>query len=193
MYFIVFLSTVLVLIWARFSYFRIDSVGAKKVSRLYDPIVTIHIALSLYYSAITEQESTRIEIIAISFCLLGFFLFLWSLYTAKKLNFAGSDSTFSLIVRGPYSLIRHPFYLAYSLIWTSSTLLFNSYILWITLVLLVAFYIFSAKREEKAILEGKYSREYRNYVIDVGMFLPRVTQWKSWFFEQSRTVKRKKK
>lgn len=57
--------------------------------------------------------------------------------------------------------------------------MFNSSILWITLTYMMVYYYLAAKSEEEAILLGDFSDEYRQYCQNIGMFLPRITKWKS--------------
>ena len=94
--------------------------------------------------------------------------------TAKTLDFAFSNEVGSIVTTGPFKIVRHPFYTSYMLAWFASSFLFNSLLLWITLLYLVAFYYLSAKKEEGVILKSVYSKEYENYVRNVGMFLPRI-------------------
>ena len=188
--FISLYSVILItLVWARYCYFDLGSSDSKIAARIYDPLVGIHIIASYYYSnAFTPSSSLRTWL-SIFILLLGGALFVHSARTAKKLDFAFSDQVSTLIIKGPFAIVRHPFYISYMLIWLSSSLLFNSTLLWITLFLLIAFYIFSAKREEEVILKSSYSREYRIYRNRVGMFLPRILQWKNWILEILRKLK----
>jgi protein-S-isoprenylcysteine O-methyltransferase Ste14 len=109
----------------------------------------------------------------------GLLLFLWGINTAKELNFAFGGFSGKIISSGPYRIMRHPFYVSYTLIWTTGTFLFNSPVLWITLIYLVAFYWHSAKSEEKAILSSEMAREYESYCKETNMFIPRIKSWKS--------------
>ncbi len=82
-----------------------------------------------------------------------------------------------LITDGAYSLVRHPFYLSYTLTWLATSIPSDLMLPKITLVYLVAFYIFSARREEEALLSSTYSLEYGKYRNEVGMFFPRIIRW----------------
>lgn len=177
------------LVWARFAFFEFQSKKEKTVSRIYDPLVTVHIVGSFYYLLTADEPRFQVFLIALFLIVSGEFLFIFSLMTAKKLNFASSEQHFTLLDTGPFQIVRHPLYLSYTLIWLATPLVFNSLMLWITLGSLIAFYTFSAKREEEAILSSEYSREYSNYKNRVGMFLPRISQWKSWILKLLRVKK----
>ncbi len=166
------------LIWARFRFFQKNSTKFSIRVVLYDPMVAVQIIASIYYAFATQESFEFISpticaiILAISLC-----LFWSSVSTAKSLDFAFSNRVGKLVLVGPFSIIRHPFYLSYILAWLSTTLLFNSFFHWITLVYLVTFYISSARNEEKVILQTEYSEEYLRYRQNVGMFLPRIWKW----------------
>jgi len=146
---------------------------------LYDPVVAIQIISSLYAFAFLEPAGFVLSAVCAIFLILSLSLFWSSIFTAKSLDFAFSNKVGKLILIGPFSVIRHPFYLSYILAWFSTTLMFNSISLWITLVYLVTFYISSARSEEKVILQTEHSSEYLDYRQNVGMFLPRIWKWKN--------------
>ena len=173
------------LIWARFRFLRICP-GASKVSSIfYDPTVVIHILSTYYYMLITPVGNSFHATLAAALYIISLILFWWSISTAKQLDFAFSDNVGEIITNGPFGFIRHPFYVSYILCWFTGSLLFNSLLLWITLTYLIFFYFLSARREENVILQSTYSTEYASYKKEIGMFLPRVTQWKSWFTGKS--------
>jgi len=178
---ILFTAIVFNLIWARFRVFTVSSKKSRLGALIYDPIVAIQIGAPYWYWLFPsfDYQGYIDSYIAVLVLLFSLLLFIWSLKTAKNMNFALGEPKLGIITSGPFAIVRHPFYLSYILIWLCNTLLFNSLILWITLTYLIAFYIFSARSEEKAILKTEYSREYREYRNKVGMFLPRIAIWKS--------------
>ena len=168
------------LVWARFCVFRIGSKREQLAAYIYDPIAVIHIFFSFYNFAISSDIPDFLEVSSLLLLMLGAILFTSSLLTTRTLQFASSGKNSAIIKSGSFHIVRHPFYVSYSCTWLATSILFNSLILWITLSSLLAFYAFSAKREEEAILRSNYSREYENYKSEVGMFFPRYTQWKHW-------------
>lgn len=175
---IVYLLIVTSLLWGRFRFFNLRSSPAKIGSLFYDPIVAIQVMVTLFLLFERQAIALPSAVICLFFYLSGLILFWWSIATAKKLDFAFSDKVGKILKVGPFSYVRHPFYLSYLLVWAGSTLLFNSISLWVTLIYLLTFYITSAKTEEKVISNSKYSKEYHQYSQNVGMFIPRIKLWK---------------
>lgn len=178
---LLFLYTTIIvsLIWARFKVFKIESNTRRLYVYLYDPAAIAQIlATYYYYLSGTARISLAVGIVTATGYALSLTLFWYSIYTARRLDFAFSIKVKTLLTSGPYKIVRHPFYASYVLAWASSTVLFNSITLWITLTYLVAYYYFAAQSEEKAILTSSYSREYANYCQQVGMFFPRIFKWK---------------
>lgn len=169
-----YIAIVLSLIWGRLRFFKMTSGTARLSALLYDATVATQVVTTLIL--MLTESGKSLPLVAASICLysLSLVLFWWSVFTAKKLDFAFSNEVGSIVTTGPFRIVRHPFYASYILAWLSSTLLFNSLILWITLTYLIAFYFLSARKEEGVILKSVYSKEYRKYIQNVGMFLPRI-------------------
>lgn len=177
----IYVLIILILIWARFEYFEVDTKAAKITSYFYDPIVSVHILFTVYHYFWLQDVNTSaaLQFFSVLAYTSGITLFLKSISVAQTRGFAFNGKIDQLITSGTYRFVRHPLYVSYSLIWLGSSLLFPSTLLWITLVYLVAFYVITAIGEEKAISASKYSREYQDYCRKVGMFLPRIRGWKS--------------
>ena len=176
---------ILALILARLSFFKVKPGKARFSALLYDPIVLIHIGYTFYYIfEHTQGENPWTIILACTVYMTGLLLFLWGINTAKELNFAFGGFSGKIISSGPYRIMRHPFYVSYTLIWTTGTFLFNSPVLWITLIYLAAFYWSSAKSEEETILSSEMAREYESYCKETNMFIPRIKSWKNWNLKQ---------
>lgn len=171
---VLYIAIVLSLIWARLQFFKMTS-GTPRLSALaYDAMVATQIITTLLLMITTSGK--YLPLVAASICLyaLSLVLFWWSIFTAKSLDFAFSNEVGSIVTTGPFRIVRHPFYVSYILAWLGSTFLFNSLILWVTLGYLMVFYFLSARKEERVILKSVYSTEYRKYIQNVGMFLPRI-------------------
>lgn len=176
----IYTTTIVILIIARYFYFNNVDEETIWIGRvLYDSVALLHIGTSFYLFATTSSISHYMGLACGFLYFLGLLFFLWGLRTSTKLKFASSSLGEELVTTGPYKYIRHPLYLSYTLIWIANCILFNSLVLWITLIAMAAFYTVSAKREEAAISKSEYSREYEAYKNSVGMFLPRVTKWKN--------------
>lgn len=171
---VLYLAIVFSLIWGRLRFFKMNTGTPRLSALLYDATVTIQIVVTLYFMATSWVRAAPILYLCSFLYLLSLVLFWWAIFTAKALDFAFSDKVGRIVTTGPFRLVRHPFYTSYILAWVSSSLLFNSMILWITLLYLLTFYFLSARKEEKVIMKSVYSIEYRKYIHDVGMFLPRI-------------------
>jgi protein-S-isoprenylcysteine O-methyltransferase Ste14 len=104
-------------------------------------------------------------------------LFWWtvSVTRSRRLSVAFSrDEPHHLLQTGPYRLIRHPFYSAYSLFWVAGFIAVLRWYLFPTVVVMLVFY-FCAARMEEAKFENSELREfYEGYRLNTGMFLPRL-------------------
>ncbi len=174
-----YITIILSLIWARFRFFSTQATEITLWVRLYDPVVAIQILTSLYLFYIAPESTALASSVWLAALLTSLCLFWWAILTARNLDFAFSKNVGKLLTSGPYAIVRHPFYTSYILIWASTTILFNSVFLWITLFYLLTFYLMSARDEEKVILSSEHSKEYFEYRQRVGMFIPRITKWKS--------------
>lgn len=174
-----YITVIVVWVWARFKFFTIDSKHSKIGAYLYDPIVAIQIFSTCYYFIKSEEVHIRVFFTVLALYLVSMLFFSLSVKEAKSLKFALSEHIDKIITTGTYGIVRHPLYVSYFIVWLTNTILFNSSLLWITLLYLALFYYFSAKTEENKILRSSYSREYEEYRRNVGMFLPRIKGWKS--------------
>lgn len=171
---VLYVCIVLSLIWARFRFFRMNAGTPKLSALLYDGAVATQIITTLIYMLTVNGKFLPLVAASSFLYSISLLFFWWAIFVAKKLDFAFSNEVGNIVTTGPFRIVRHPFYVSYMLAWLSSALLFNSLILWITLVYLVAFYFLSAQKEEKVILASMYSNEYKKYMKNVGMFLPRI-------------------
>ena len=175
---IIYSMIILGLIWAKYRFFPIKTKTSRISSYFYDPIVAIHI-ITTYYLFLTTNNIHLIRgLLAATLYISGIGIFCWAMVSAKHLDYAFGNKILQIVTSGPFAIVRHPLYLSYTIVWLTSTILFNSLYLWITLTYLVSFYLASAKSEEKALIKSEYSREYLEYSQKVGMFLPRIAKWK---------------
>lgn len=171
---ILFSSIVASLIWARLRFFKMTSGTPRLSAIVYDATVATQIIATFVF--MFTSSGNFLPLLAATIFLYGFslLLFWWAIFTARNLDFAFSDKVGNIVTTGPFRFVRHPFYSSYILVWVGSTLLFNSLILWITLMYLMAFYFLSARKEERVILLSEHSSKYEKYIQNVGMFLPRI-------------------
>jgi len=178
---IAFTIIVISLTWARFKFFRVKSANSKFAGMIYDPIALTHVGTTYWYLFTTNSVSNSKIYLASVLYFIALSIFIWAASSVNNLNFAFSNNVSKFCTNGAFKLVRHPFYFSYILIWFTSTLLFNSYILWITLSLLVCFYTWTSILEETSFLRSQFAPDYIDYKKETGMFFPRVAQWKKWF------------
>ncbi len=169
---IVYSSIIVSLIWARFRFFKITTKKSKLVSYLNDPAVLVQIGVT--YGLLWQSEN--ISLLA-TFCvliayLLSLTLFWWAIRTAGDLDFASSDVKGQIFTTGAFGLVRHPFYLSYMIVWLTSSSLFGSIYLWASCLVLIGIYVYSARQEERSIIEGAFSIVYQDYKTNVPMLFP---------------------
>jgi protein-S-isoprenylcysteine O-methyltransferase Ste14 len=80
-----------------------------------------------------------------------------------------------LITGGPFAVIRHPFYAAYSLAWLAAPVATHGPLVSLFAVMAIAIYIASARREEK-LLEARFGETYRAYRRGTGMIVPSMSR-----------------
>lgn len=77
----------------------------------------------------------------------------------------------SLITRGPFAVIRHPFYAAYSLAWLAAPVATHGPAISVFALIPIATYVVAARREER-LLEDRFGDAYRTYKNGTGMIVP---------------------
>lgn len=80
----------------------------------------------------------------------------------------------TLVTRGPYRWVRHPFYVSFALGTLADSLAAANWMLLLTGASLVALLVIRTRREE-AFLVARFGDEYRRYQERTGRFVPR---WK---------------
>lgn len=176
---IIYTTIIVSFIWGRFRFFKIGPTTPNHIALFYDPAVLAHVLITYSYLVRYPLQFSGKILLGIILLLTSLAVYWWSIKTVRKIGFALTANVEQLHVTGPFSLVRHPFYSSYCLAWLGSSSMFNSISLWITLTYLFAFYYRIATAEEIIILKSNYSREYQAYRQKVGMFLPRITKWKS--------------
>jgi len=102
-------------------------------------------------------------------------LFFWTLRNLGK-NLTDTVVTrkeHSLVTRGPYRWVRHPFYSSVTLFILANSLAAANWFLSLTGVLFFILIVIRTRKEEKHLL-ARFGDEYRNYMRQTGRFLPRI-------------------
>jgi protein-S-isoprenylcysteine O-methyltransferase Ste14 len=79
----------------------------------------------------------------------------------------------TLVTRGPYRWVRHPFYDSAALFMLGISLLAANWFLLVTSSLLFSLLVIRTRIEEQKLLE-RFGDSYRAYVARTGRFLPRI-------------------
>lgn len=102
-------------------------------------------------------------------------LFLSALEAARRVplprTFVDDPLPKALITGGPFAVIRHPFYVAYSLAWLATPVATHGPLVTLLSLIAIGLYISAARREER-LLEDRFGEAYRAYKIGTGMLVP---------------------
>lgn len=102
-------------------------------------------------------------------------LFLSSIESARRVPLARTlvDDQLprALIKTGPFAVIRHPFYVAYSLAWLAAPVATHGPVITALSLGAIAIYVVAARREERQ-LEDRFGEAYRNYKLGTGYVMP---------------------
>lgn len=173
-----YLLIVVSLVWGRLFFFKMAGGTSRLLAFSYDISVISQMVLTVYGFVYLQGVSQTWAVLVPALYVLSLVIFWMSIVTAKSLDFAFSNSVGNIVTTGPFGVFRHPFYVSYLIAWWASTILFNSLPMWITALYLTAFYVVSARKEERTILGSIQSEQYQRYQQNVGMFLPRIKRWK---------------
>ena len=162
--------------FVNFFYFNVNKESNSKyvkAIKIQGTIFTlVHIlALSLYPKATQPELILSCLILSIGILLFG--LTYATCMRVGRLDFALQDARPNFFIsKGPYKIVRHPFYLSYILGWLGSTLSHGQYWLILTLFFMLPFYWVAARREEKSFQSTPFSEQYRHYKQKTWMFFP---------------------
>jgi protein-S-isoprenylcysteine O-methyltransferase Ste14 len=107
------------------------------------------------------------------FYLLGALLHAWSVKVRGIHAVSWAMSSDHRVIRTPpYSLVRHPSYLGYMLMIVGMTLIWGNAVTLVPWVAIPGYYLVSIY--EESMLLDHFGEEYRQYMNDVGAFIPRI-------------------
>ncbi len=102
-------------------------------------------------------------------------LYEWTRRTVIDRNFytgLGGEVPAAVCERGPYSYVRHPFYLSYMVAFLGAVVAFPSRVTAAVCVLDIALFVYMAFDDERVLLRSALAVDYQTYRKRVGMFLP---------------------
>jgi protein-S-isoprenylcysteine O-methyltransferase Ste14 len=106
---------------------------------------------------------------------LAWLLFEWAVKATRerRLSFAfSSDWPVRLMNRGPYRLVRHPFYTSYMLAWIATLVATRQPLLLGLILGMFVFYNRAANYEESKFAASPLADDYASYRARTGKFLP---------------------
>ena len=111
----------------------------------------------------------------IAFGVLGVGMMYWTLTNLGK-NLTDTVATrreATLVTRGPYAWVRHPFYGTAAILMLAATLLSANLLIGIASATVLLLLALRTPKEEAKLLE-KFGEPYREYCRTTGRFLPRI-------------------
>lgn len=167
-------STALIIAVALQDFFVDSRTNNPKIRALQDVGVGIAVA---HFGVLLVRGSAgpNWAIAGIAMYIAATMLFLSALEAARRVPLARTlvDSPMpkALITTGPFAVVRHPFYLAYSLAWLAAPVATHGPVIAVLAVAAIAVYVIAARREERR-LEDRFGEAYRNYRLGTGSVMP---------------------
>ena len=90
-----------------------------------------------------------------------------------KIVFHEKRSKLMVIRTGVFSLVRHPIYLGSILLYMGFIILSVSVIAFGIWIIIILFYVYISRYEENILID-KLGEEYKQYMRDVPMFIPKI-------------------
>ena len=97
----------------------------------------------------------------------------YSSFSGLRIVFGEIRDTPSVIRKGVFNYVRHPVYLGEILLYQGLCVISISIVSYIVAIAVVIFLFYLARFEERMLLD-RFGDDYRRYILDVGMFLPRL-------------------
>ena len=108
---------------------------------------------------------------------LSFGLFVWSTHTIRNESFStvyGKDIPDKVVQKGPFKMVRNPFYSSYILCYLGSTVTQQSFVLLGLLTFLVGLYLVAIKIEENKFYYSQDFHTFIKYKQNTGMLYPKL-------------------
>jgi protein-S-isoprenylcysteine O-methyltransferase Ste14 len=79
----------------------------------------------------------------------------------------------TLVTRGPYRWVRHPFYVTAGLLMFSVTVLTANWLIGLSSLVVLILLAARTPKEEQMLIE-RFGQQYRDYMTTTGRFIPRI-------------------
>jgi protein-S-isoprenylcysteine O-methyltransferase Ste14 len=172
------LATAIIIAVAMQDFFVESRVGSPRVRAMQDVGIAFAVA---HFGAIVLRGSAgpNWAIAGIAMYVAATLLFLSALEAARRVpmprTFVDDPLPKALVTTGPFALIRHPFYVAFSLAWLAVPVATHGPFVTVFAVLAIVLYVVAARREERQ-LEARFGEAYRTYKLGTGMVLPSLAR-----------------
>jgi protein-S-isoprenylcysteine O-methyltransferase Ste14 len=149
--------------------------GMKVISICGAASALLHLAAIVLTPAIPASQALAGALVYL--CALGLFWWAISTNSRRPLSAAFSpDSPEHLVERGPYRLIRHPFYCSYLLAWGAGIVATGRLWLIPTFAVMLLIYLRAARLEEAKFTRSELAGRYARYRSRTGQLFP--NPWK---------------
>jgi protein-S-isoprenylcysteine O-methyltransferase Ste14 len=104
-------------------------------------------------------------------------LFFWAIRSCGRQRLSAifeADIPQCLVRDGPYRLLRHPFYVAYTLSWLAGWIASHSWLAFGSTVVMASTYVVAAAAEERKFRTSPMAAAHAAYCARTGFMLPRV-------------------
>jgi protein-S-isoprenylcysteine O-methyltransferase Ste14 len=167
-------ATAVIVAVAQQDFFVDSRVGNPRIRALQD--VGIGIAVTHFGVLLVRGSAGPGWAVAgISMYIAATLLFLSSIEASRRVPLARTlvddPPARALVTSGPYAVIRHPIYVAYSLAWLAAPLATHGPVASLLGIGAVVVYVIAARREER-LLEDRFGEAYRQYKMGTGYVLP---------------------
>ena len=172
------LATAIIIFVAMQDFFVESRVPSPRVRAMQD--VGVAFAVS-HFGAIVMRGSASPNwaIAGIAMYVAATLLFLSSLEAARRVplprTFVTDPLPKALVTNGPFALIRHPFYVAYSVAWLAAPVATHGPLVTVFALIAIGSYAAAARQEERQ-LEDRFGEAYRRYRLGTGMVLPSMAR-----------------
>jgi protein-S-isoprenylcysteine O-methyltransferase Ste14 len=160
--------------WAGKGHFKSDTMPLGAILIIVVALVT---GLLLLYLTWTAPQPLLAWIPGVLAMLFGWWLFWRAIHASREggLRLAFDEAgPRSLVQRGPYRYVRHPFYVSYVIFWAGWTLALRTWIALLPFAIVVAVYIVAARTEEQKFAATPMAADYEAYRRSTGFFWPRL-------------------
>jgi len=163
--------------WAIAAHFRRSALPNRKMRLL---TLLGMAAFALQLSAVWLESVAALRVaLGLALLVSSLVLFWWAVGETRRVRlpvaFDASHSS-KVVATGPYSLVRHPFYLSYSIAWLGGAVGTSAWWAWIVPMGFIPVYLGLAMSEERALrhLPAPHGAEYERYRDRTGMIFPRL-------------------